>query len=281
MFSFVIHVFSVLTTVFYAGASVLYLRALRTSDSEERQFARGRKMLLGGFLAHGCYIAQLYLEAFISHDYRLVMSLPHTVSLVSFIVLSLFFAAERKLQWSAFAVFIAPAVTFLFLLSSVLLHLQRGESIPAPRFPGLAFHILSVVCADVAFVLAFGASLSILLQDYLLKRRKINYLIRHLPSLRTMDRFNIACLVVGFSLMLLGVISGLSFVGSMKIDMLVNDMRLLSSFLVLIAYALVLLARFYFGWKGRRIAALSSIAFVFVLASFIAVGFLGRTFHVH
>lgn len=281
MFSLVIHIFSVLATVFYAGASVLYLRALCIPKSEERQFARGRKMLLGGFLAHGSYIAHLYLEASISHDYRLVMSLPHTVSMVSFLVLALFFVFERRLSWSAFAVFIAPAVTFLFLLSSVLLHLQRGESVSAPRFPGLAFHILSVVCADVAFVLAFGASLSILLQDYLLKRRKINYLIRHLPSLRTMDRFNSVCLVVGFFLMLVGVISGLSFVGSMKIEMLASDVRLLSSFLVLIAYALVLLARFYFGWKGRRIAVLSSFAFAFVVASFLAVGFLGRTFHVH
>src|SRR5439155_329836 len=73
----------------------------------------------------------------------------------------------------------------------------------------LPVHVVLATLGDAVFALAFSASLLYLVQERRLKTHRGRGLLRHLPSLETLDRVNYACLVWGLILLTLGIVSGI------------------------------------------------------------------------
>src|SRR5262249_26596015 len=108
----------------------------------------------------------------------------------------------------------------------------------------LPVHVVLSVLGDAVFALAFSASLLYLVQEHRLKTRPGRGMLRHLPSLETLDRVNYACLVWGLLLLTLGIVSGIAWAHTAWGRQLwTSDPKLLFTLLVWGIYVVLLQGR--------------------------------------
>ena len=87
-------------------------------------------------------------------------------------------------------------------------------------------------------------------------------LIGRLPSLAVIDDIGQRSLVLGFPFMTLGMIAGAVLASAHYGRGYFEDPKVVLSLLMWALYLLLLVARWTAGWRGRRAAVLSAVAFV-------------------
>jgi len=132
---------------------------------------------------------------------------------------------------------------------------------------------------DAVFALAFSASLLYLLQERRLKTLRGRGLLRHVPSLETLDRLNYRCLVWGLVLLTLGITSGIVWAHSAWGRTWSSDPKLLFSLVTWGIYVALLQGRMTAGWRGRWAAQLTIAGFAVILLSMVGVNVFGLGYH--
>ena len=136
-----------------------------------------------------------------------------------------------------------------------------------------------VALGAVVSPLAFSASLLYLVQERRLKARRGPGLLRHLPSLETLDRLNYACLVWGLILLTLGMVSGIIWAHTAWGRFWSSDPKVLFSFLTWGIYVVLLQGRMIAGWRGRWAATLTIAGFAVLVLSLVGVNVLALGNH--
>mgnify|MGYP001084770193 CR=1 FL=1 len=110
-------------------------------------------------------------------------------------------------------------------------------------------HIISSVLAYSIFALATAQALLLAWQDHALRRRQPDGLLGVLPPLQVMEALLFQLLVVGFVLLSFALLTGWLFVDNLLAQDLVH--KTVISGLAWIVFAIVLIGRYFAGWRGR------------------------------
>ncbi len=257
-----------ITTLVYLVASVLYLVAM--IGKRPRAGSIGRWVLLGGIILHAASFAVRHSIA----EGTPVTSLHESLSFFAWCVILLFLLLDLRFHLSVMGAFAAPLALLLMVASALSPDkiVQLDPVLQSWLFP---VHITFAFLGSAAFALAFGAGVMYLVQNRMLKSKRFTGLYQLLPSLDTLDKVNYTCLSVGFPLMTLGIISGAFWANTAWGSYWSWDPKETWALITWFLYAALLHGRFAIGWRGRRAAIFSIIAFAFLLFTFLGVNMFG------
>jgi len=135
----------------------------------------------------------------------------------------------------------------------------------------VSLHVMTIVAGIALFVLAFACACLYLLQNRLLKARRIAGPFRLLPPLATLDRAAYLSVAYGLPLLTLGLALGVAYIVHLSTSPLLwlEDPHNLAAFITWFLYAFYLLARLAFGWRGIRLQYVLVVGLPFLLVLYL------------
>lgn len=201
-------------------------------------------------------------------------------ALVFFSLLSggLFAFFYRRFKILMAGVFVAPFILILTIVASFMSN-ETHAVMPVLQSFWLPVHVSTIFIGNAFFALSFVVSILYLIENTRLKKKRFDVLGRVLPSLNTLDSINHICLVYGFPFLTFGLITGAAW-AQYAIGSYFNwDPKEIWSIITWLLYAALLHMRLITGWKGRRVALFSVLAFAILIFTFLGVTFLFKGYH--
>ena len=260
------------TTLIYLLASVFYLVAMVGKRPQAGRI--GRWLLLAGVIIHAACFGVRHSTA----GGTPVTSLHESFAFFAWCLVLLFLLLDLRFHLSVMGAFAAP-LAFLLMIASALspnVVVQLNPVLKSWLFP---VHIIFAFLGNAAFSLSFGAGIMYLIQNRMLKSKRFNGIYKLLPSLDVLDKVNYTCLSVGFPLMTLGIISGAFWANTAWGTYWSWDPKETWALITWFLYAALLHGRLTIGWRGRKAAIFSIIAFMFLLFTFLGVNLLLGGYH--
>jgi cytochrome c-type biogenesis protein CcsB len=184
-------------------------------------------------------------------------------------IVLVFLIMELRFKIPALGSFMLPLVIVL-MTPALILSGKIEELNPVLKSNWLGVHTSLTVLGDSAFAFAFIVSIMYLIQERQLKAKNLGAIFHRLPSLDIMDTLGYKALTIGWPLFTLGMLSGSIWANSAWGTYWSWDPKETWSLITWVVY-LVLLHLRTIGWRGRKMAYLSIVGFVFVLVSFFVV----------
>ena len=200
------------------------------------------------------------------------------LSLCAWAVCGAYLALQFKTKTRILGVFISPLI-LLFMIAAE--SQEAGKYLlPQNLQSGLtSVHLFLTILGEALFIIASCAGIMFVMQNSLLKNKKLSRMIRLLPSLNDLDKINHICLLWGFPVLSMGIIAGTVFAGSNWEAGWLTDPKIIWTFAGWIIYGFLLHQRLAIGWKGYRIAVFSGAAFILLLLSYGSVRICFSTLH--
>jgi ABC-type transport system involved in cytochrome c biogenesis permease subunit len=173
-------------------------------------------------------------------------------------------------------------VALLLVVWIALLGLLASAEVPAPppaRGVLFAFHVTLNTWAYAAFALSFVLSLIYLVQDRLLRSRRLGSPFWRFPALDVLDRMARSSVYVGLGALILGVVMGLISQHRLSGGYSWGDPKVIVTLAILVAYVGYLRLSRSATWRGARAALLCAVNFVIVLFSYTIVNLYFTKFH--
>jgi ABC-type uncharacterized transport system permease subunit len=199
-------------------------------------------------------------------------------SLCAWSVSGAYLALQFKTKTRILGVFISPFI-LLFMIAAA------GEASGRYLLPQnlqswlAAVHLFLTIVGEALFIIASCAGIMFVMQNGMLKNKKLSRMSRLLPSLNDMDRINHICLLWGFPVLSVGIIAGTVFAGFNWEAGWLTDPKIIWTFAGWIIYGFLLHQRLAIGWKGYRMAVMSGAAFILLLLSYGSVRICFSTLH--
>src|SRR5213593_3786462 len=232
------------------------------------------RLLWAGFVAHGLSIAVRSWTV----GHMAVTTFDEALSFLALLLIAVFLMVQLRRPLVALGAVVSPLAFGLTLASDAV---YRGARPLPPVLDSawLPVHVVLSILGDAVFALAFSASLLYLVQERRLKTHRGRGLLRHLPSLETLDRVNYACLVWGLILLTLGMVSGIVWAHEAWGRSWSTDPKLVFSLLTWAVYVVLLQGRMTAGWRGRWAATLTIAGFAVIVLSLVSVNMLALGNH--
>src|SRR3954466_12110899 len=228
---------------------------------------RRREILSRATLPIAGVAATLHLvslvEAFVSGGMA-ARPLHQSESLLAFLMMLLLIVVYYLYRTTSPGIVVLP-IAFLLSLSAALA--QSGAQIIPPllRSGWIYTHIILILAGYSALFFSFIASVLYLLHERSLKRKEINGIAGRLPALETIDSIGYRLLLIGFPFMTFGLIAGSVIAQLQYGPTYFQDPKVILSLLMWGVYMVMLFTRWNAGWRGRRAALLSAVAFAAAL----------------
>lgn len=237
-------------------------------------YKAGFFLLLTGFLFHCAAI----VYGSIKSGYIPVHNLQETLSIAAWAMAGVFLVFQYKIRLKILGIYAAPLIAGIM---AVTLWLPQRSTGVKNIFNSLwfNFHIITIFIGEASFALACGAGLLYLLQENAIKTKKRGFFYKRLPSLDLIDTSGYACLVVGFSMITIGLITGFVYAKLIWGRFWSWDPKEVWSGITWLVYAALLHERLTVGWRGRRAAIMAIIGFVVLLFTFFGVNFFLKGHH--
>ena len=225
-----------------------------------------------------CFLTLNLVTAFINSAGLTSLGSRNFLIFFAWAVSGAYLGFQFKTKTRLLGAFISP---FILLLMIAAAGQEAGKSLLPQNLQGwlTTLHLVFAIIGEALFVLASCAGAMFIIQNGLLKHKKLGKMSRLLPSLSDLDRINHICLLWGFPLLTIGIIAGAVFAGMAWKTLWPADPKIIWSFVAWVIYGFLLHQRLAIGWKGSRMAVLSCAVFVLFLLSFLAVRFCFTTLH--
>lgn len=182
----------------------------------------------------------------------------------------------------------APMLAVIMLAAAVTA--PEREVAADLRTIWLAVHISLALGGDAAIAMAGLVSMVYLVQERRVKPKKrekgksshhghVPPRLQKLPALEVLDAMSVRLIKWGFPLLTLGLITGSLYSKHAFGHYWTWDARNTVSLLVWLLYAVMLHARFFVGWRGRRAAILTLVGVIAILLAFMGLGLAGVGVH--
>lgn len=228
--------------------------------------------LVGGFAAHTLAIA---IDWVLDGHYPL-FHLHETISFLAWTLVIAYAVVASRYAVQALGAFLLPVISLLVFASNVV---RGGEGLDASRVTdgGAAWlfpvHTTLLLFAYASFFVAFAASVMYLWQERELRLKKFGAVFHRLPSLTTVDDIASTAASVGFTLLTLGILTGVIWSQARSGRVWHNDPV---EFFALLTWVLYLtLLHFRVQWRGRKAAWLGVAGFCLVVCTFAGAVVLG------
>jgi cytochrome c-type biogenesis protein CcsB len=226
----------------------------------------GLIVLIGGFISH---TASLGLDYF-QQGYLPATNMRQTLSLAGWAVAGVFILLNYRYNLKILGVYAAPFVALIMVIVSQLPD-QPAQTTRLFKSFWLVAHVTVIFVGEAAFALACGVGILYLLQENSIKTKKRRFFFKRLPSLDLLDSTGYACIVVGFTLLTIGLITGLVYAKSVWGRFWSWDPKEVWSGIAWLFYAALLHERLAVGWRGRRSAIMAIVGFGVLLFTFLGV----------
>jgi HemX protein len=159
--------------------------------------------------------------------------------------------------------------------------ISRNEPLMPPpvRGPLFAFHVTLNTWAYAAFALSFVLSLIYLVQDRVLRSRRLATPFWRFPALDVLDRMARSSVYVGLVAMCLGALMGLIWRHRLTGGYSWGDPKVIVTLAILVLYATYLFLSRSTRLRGARAALLCALNFLIVLFSYTLVNIYLTRFH--
>lgn len=200
-------------------------------------------------------------------------------NLFALFVGGVFVYVARRYGVPVLGAFAAPFV-FVTLAASIAFGGAPEEAVPqALRSAWFPVHLGLAIAGDALFALAGIASVAYLVQERLLRKKKLGPAFRKLPPLHVLDEICHRMIAVGFLFMTLGIVAGMFFAKQAWGTYFPTDPKLIWSLMTWFLFAGILHARLTIGWQGRRAAYLTLVAVALVLLALFGLDVFTGTRH--
>ena len=262
----------IITILFYMVSTVAYFAFLFL----QRNYAQriGYFLIMAGFLCHTAVI----VYGFAKSGHLPVGNLRETLSLAGWAVAGGFLIFQYKFNLKILGIFAAPMITLIGVLA-LLVSSEPYQSTKIFKSFWLISHVMAIFFGEAFFTLAAGLGVLFLIQENSIKAKKHQFFFKRLPSLDLLDTSGYACIVVGFSMLTLGLVTGLVYAKTYWGRFWSGDPKEVWSAITWIFYAILLHERLTVGWQGRKSAIMAIIGFGVLLFTFLGVNFLLEGHH--
>ncbi len=222
-------------------------------------------LVLMGFLVHLTAMVGVGL----SHGELPIRSLDQTLSFLcgSAILVYLIGYYRHRLEILNLVV---PSLVLILMIIAILLPEGTLAVSEGLQNPLQQFHIVVAILGVSLLFLTFSTSLLYLILDQGLKAKRPLQFIYRLPSLEKCDRLNFQSLTFGFVLLTVGLLTGaVSNAGFAE-----SGFPWKREGLAILSWAIfgvILIARLARGWRGRKAAILTLIAFTGILVRMLRI----------
>jgi len=197
----------------------------------------------------------------------------------AWMVVVLYLLFQMRTRTRVLGAIVSPVAFITMVAASV--GVDGQAAVPAIlKGSWLSCHVLLTVVGEAFFALACCAGVMYVLKDRQLRRRKIRGWSGVLPSLGELDRVNHVSLIGGFIFLTLGLLAGAVWARTVWGHHWQWDPKQVAALIVWVVYAFLVHQRTAFGWKGKRAAYSSVIAFVLMAGAFAGVMLWFESIHV-
>ena len=201
-------IFFKIAIVFYICASLGYLVFLIMPSWNRATI--GFVLLLIGFISH---LLSIMHRAIFSGFFPLA-TLFDALSFFAFFIIGSFLVIRYKEPSPIFGSISAPLAAVLMIFGSTLSYQIDQPLVPILRSWWLPIHVFLALLGNGVFAFMAISGLMYIIQERLIKRKRIGRMYKLLPSLDTLDLINRRGLPIGFFFLTLGIISGALWAGS-------------------------------------------------------------------
>ncbi len=258
-------IFFKLAIALYLAASVAYVVFLMMSSGSRGTL--GFWCALIGFASHSLSILD---RAVFSGFFPLATAFD-ALSLFAWLIVGLFLVMRYRDPSPIFGAIAAPMAAVLMLFASTFSYQAKEPLVPVMRSWWLPIHVIFALAGNGVFALMAISGLMYIVQERLIKTKKIGRFHRLLPSLEVLDVINRHGLPLGFFLLTLGIISGALWAGSAWGSYWSWDPKETWSLITWFAYAAMVHQRLALGWRGKKAAVLALVGFALVIFTFLGV----------
>ncbi len=258
----------------YFLAMAAYVVFFVTQKSRIRRTAR--MIFFAAAVLHTLNIVFRYTEA----GHTPITSQHETISFFAWSVAWCYLSFRWRYTVKNFGTFACTFVVLLMFLAS-LASREIMPLVPALQSWWLPIHAAISILADGFLALACIGGIMYLLQEREIKRKRFGIFYSRLPSLEALDKLNHHCLSAGFPLLTLGIITGSVWAKQAWGAYWHWDPKETWSLITWFLYAALVHQRFTVGWRGRRAAIMTIIAFLSVLFTLWGVTFLLEGVHTY
>jgi len=263
-----------ITFFLYLLASTTYIVFFTSQNKKVRVVARS--LLLSGGIVHTLNIIARYIEA----NHTPITSQHETVSFFAWSIVWCYLSFRWRFTVKNFGTFVSLFVLILMLIA-YFAPKEILPLVPALQSWWLPIHASISIIADGFLALACVGGIMYLLQEREIKQKRFGLFYTRLPSLDALDKLNHHCLSIGFPLLTLGLISGSVWAKQAWGEYWQWDPKETWSLITWFLYAALVHQRFTVGWRGRRAAILTIIAFLSVLFTLWGVTYLLEGIHTY
>ena len=219
-----------------------------------------------GLLAHLSHLVLLgiSLGGLPLRDYRDVLSLLIAAAVIVYLV------AFLRTRLEVLGAVILPVVLILIFISNLL----PNDVLPVSKNMEkllMSFHIFIAVLGASALFLTFAAAVLYLVQERRLKEKRLPRFGVKLPSLERCDSIGKWSLVWGFPLLTLTIITGGIWSANFRSRYWIWEGKETFALLAWMILGIIITARLLRGWRGRKAAYLTIVAFTALILRMIGV----------
>lgn len=231
-------------------------------------------VLFAGFAFHTLSLAVRWLQP----GYGTIINLFEAFSFIAWSVTGVYLLFQLRTKTRVLGALVSPAVVILSIAASV--RMAPEADVPtALKGPWVASHAILTLSGGGFFALACLAGIMYLVQDRLIMQRKSYGFTRFLPSLKELDRVNHISVITGFILLTFGIIAGAVWAHTAWGQHWQWDPKQVGTLVSWLLYGLLLHQRLALGWKGKKTAYFSIIAFVILLFTIVGINLFFVTVH--
>jgi ABC-type uncharacterized transport system permease subunit len=211
-------------------------------------------------------------------DGNLNLGFTNAVSLVGWVIAALFLVTALSKPIENLGIFIMPMAAATLLLAWA----WPSRNIPIPYTSFLLFsHIIISILAYSLLSIAVVQSLMLSIQERHLRHKQPGGFMRTLPPMQTMEQLMFQLITLGFALLTLTLISGIFFSEAVFGKPLMFTHHIVLSIFAWLAFAILLVGRWRFGWRGRNairwtVSGFTLLALAYFGSKFVLEILLGR-----
>lgn len=231
------------TLVAYFISATFYLANLHVRHA--RYALLGGAMAVLGFAVHTVRVIIVH-----SSGNTPFATAPEALVLVAWAIVLLYLIILARYKLPAVGALEMPLAVICILLAASAAHRDFGTEALSSGW--LKIHIVAIILSMAAFTLAFCCAVIYLVQNKLLKSKKLRGMFRRLPPLELVDSLAYHLVAVGFPLLTLGIITAVVGVqgGMLRDD--TSPVKIISSLVTWVIYGLYLFVSHGTEWRGRR-----------------------------
>lgn len=208
-----------------------------------------------------------------------LFGLRETLSFLAWTLVATYGLVIFRYRTQALGSFTLPLVAVLTFIASVTRDATAAAATETVTDMNSAWlfpvHTTLLIFAYAAFFVVFISSIMYLLQERELKLKTFSAIFHRLPSLTTINNIATTAVGIGWTLLTLGILTGMVWSQSRGSRLWHNDPKEIFAVLTWLLYFLLVLYRATAGWRGRRAAWMGVAGFALVLCTFFGARLLG------